>query len=410
MLLALGIDHKTAPIEIREQLAFSKEMIPNALNTLINQIDVEELALLSTCNRTEIYCVSRDLPIQSIKTWWQQRSQSIDLNTHLYAHVDINMVSHLMRLACGLESMMIGETQILNQLKQAYELAKNQGLIGKRLSRLFQSSFAVAKQVRTNTLISSQPTSVAFAAITLAKQIFSDLAKARVLLIGAGENIELILQHLQGKVAEFYIVNRTVEHAQALTERFGGMALSMDKLSWALGQSDIVLSSVSSQAPILTEQHVIEGNQGRKRRPIFMVDLGLPRNIEPRLKESEDIYLYTIDDLKDIVAENIKARHLAAHTAALPIAKAAQAYMDWLDSHQQIHSLKALREKADSIKEEALSAALKKLQSGERAEDVLTQFAHRLTQRLLHQPRLVLKNKDKSEDKIALAKELLGIE
>ncbi len=413
MLIALGVSHKTAPIEVREKCAFSQEHIPDALKALVQTVDVEEVALLSTCNRTELYCSTSSISTPDAKQvlgWWQQYHPTpFDLNPYLYTFSNEGVVSHIMRVASGLDSMVIGEPQILGQLKMAFQTANESGVMGKRLSRLFQTSFSVAKRVRHTTDIASHPVSVAYAAVTLARQIFSDLSQATVLLIGAGENIELTLQHLcSKKVKQIFIVNRTLSHAQELTQQYGGIALPLEELSRALSQSDIVISSIASPKPLLMKRHVEQVFQQCKRRPIFMVDLGVPRNIEPSLAEHEDIYLYTVDDLQGIVTENLKNRQLAAIEAESVIAQASTVYMNWMRSSEKRHTVRALRHRAEKLKSESLNAALRRLQKGDNPEEVLTHFAHQLTQKLMHQPTLALKEAE--NEKIELVKELFSIE
>ncbi len=413
MLVTLGISHKTAPIEIREKLAFSAVHIPHVLQTLVNDIGLEEVALLSTCNRTELYCSTLHQQTtfkNNVITWWQRHNATaFDVEPYLYIHSNAHAVSHMMRVASGLDSMIIGEPQILGQLKAAFQTASQQGVLGKKLLRLFQTSFSVAKRVRYTTQIGENPVSIAYAAVSLAKQIFTDLSKAKVTLIGAGENIELTLQHLKAKnVQHINIVNRTLSKAKSLTEKFGGQAHSLEQLPYALAQSDIVISSISSPEPIVQKQHLDIAFSTSKRRPLLMVDLGVPRNIEPSLCAHEDVYLYTVDDLQGIISENIKNREQATHEAEIIINQATDAYMRWNESKAQRQALIALREKAEQAKNETLAVALKRLHRGENPQEVITQFAHQLTQKLLHQPTLSLK--EAHQDKIVLVKELFDIE
>ncbi|HRE30504.1 MAG TPA: glutamyl-tRNA reductase, partial [Candidatus Berkiella sp.] len=269
---------------------------------------------------------------------------------------------------------------------------------------------SVAKKIRTQTGIASHPVSIAYAATTLARQIFCDLSQATVVLIGAGENIELTLQHLLAKqVKRIIIANRTVSHAKALAERYGAMAVGLNELGWCLQQADIVISSIASPKPVVTKTHVEQAFT--KRRPLFMVDLGVPRNIEPDLAHSEDIYLYTVDDLQGYVNENLKTRQNAAKDAEVLIAHASGAYMEWMSAQAQLATVRQLRLKAQDIKNRALSAAINRLRRGEAPEKVLTQFAHQLTQKLLHQPTVQLRQAslEQSEEKITVVKELFDL-
>lgn len=409
MLLTLGVSHKTAPLAIREKFAFSSDSICDALHSLSHKLALEELTVLSTCNRTEFYCATDHLPQsfpQHLSNWWQSFCQTkLDVKPYLYLLPEEKMVQHLMRVASGLDSMVMGEPQILGQLKNAFILATNFGVAGKKLSRLFQMSFRTAKKIRTHTAIAAYPVSVAYAAVRLAKQIFSDLSQTTVVLIGAGENIELTLPYLhQSHVKRLIIVNRTLAHAQKLTERYGGEARGLEDLSAALSVADIVISSINCQSPVVTGSGIF----GAKRRPVLMVDLGVPRNIDPNLAQSEDIYLYTIDDLNGIVTDNLKSRQRAALEAESIILKASADYMHWLASQQQVKTICQLRTKAHSIKENALQEALKKIEKGSEPKIVMAEFAHQLTQKLLHQPTVRLRKH--SPEKLELAKELFDLE
>ncbi len=413
MLITLGISHKTAPIEIRERLAFSPEHIPLALETLVSEVKLDEVALLSTCNRTELYCSSTKLApsfSKEIIRWWQEYNQTtFDVHPYLYTFSNDVAVSHMMRVASGLDSMVMGEPQILGQLKTAFQTANQSGFLGKRLNRLFQTSFSVAKRVRHTTQIGAHPVSIAYAAVSLAKQIFSDLSQATVTLIGAGENIELTLQHLKAKdVHKIIIVNRTQANAKALTDIYGGEYVGLESLAQALAQSDIVISSIASAQPVLTHSHLEAVFARTKRRPILMVDLGVPRNIDAAIAKHEDIYLYTVDDLENIVVENLKNRELAAVDAQKIIEHATDAYMRWVKAGTQQQALKSFRHKVENLKNETLTLALKRIQRGEDPSEVITQFAHQLTQKLMHQPTISLKNVH--HDKIDLVKELFEIE
>ncbi len=416
MLLTLGLSHKTAPIDVREKLAFTQENIPQALASLYGEVGLEEVALLSTCNRTEFYFSTQDqasVSLLQLQSWWKKyHAPQFELDPYLYMYAEEQAVKHVMRLACGLDSMVIGEPQILGQLKSAYQTASKTGVIGRALSRLFQTSFSVAKKIRTETGIASHPVSIAYAATTLAKQIFSDLSLATVVLIGAGENIELTLQHLLAKqVKKIIIANRTVSHAKTLAERYGAMAVGLNELGWCLQQADIVISSIASPKPVVTELHVAQAFAHCKRRPLFMVDLGVPRNIVPSLSDNEDIYLYTVDDLQGYVSENIKTRQKAAIEAEALIAQACTAYMEWMLAQTQMATVRQLRLKTQDIKDTLLDAAIKQLRNGVNAEKVLTQFAHQLTQKILHQPTMQIRRASlaQSEEKISIVKELFDL-
>lgn len=417
MLLTLGISHKTAPIHVREKLAFSQENIPMALNALWKTVSVDEAALLSTCNRTEIYCstgIKTDGGILDVAAWWQgYLGTNVDLTPYLYSHTEENAVKHVLRVASGLDSMILGEPQILGQLKTAFRTAIQSGVVGRKLSRLFQSSFNTAKKIRATTSIATHPVSVAFAAVSLARQIFSDLSKATVVLIGAGENTELILQHLLAKqVKRLVIVNRTLEKAKMLAERYQVEYASLNQLPLCLAQADVVVSSVASSVPIVTQEHIDYVFQHSKRRPLLMIDLGVPRNIEPSLTKNEDIYLYSVDDLEGIIQQNIKHRERAAIDAESIILRATDEYMNWIESEKQIKTIRVLRQKANIIKEQALEKAYRRLEKGEDPKVVVEIMLHQLTQKLMHTPTINLRrvNPHAADEKIVLAKELFNLE
>lgn len=400
VLLTLGISHKTAPIAVREKLAFSPERIPMALKALKDQSQIQEIALLSTCNRTEIYCHAPDgvltphspSVVQSLMSWWQGYQQTdFDTEPYWYFYSDRQAVKHMMRVASGLDSMLLGEPQILGQLKLAYQMAHQEGTLGKQLSRWFQMSFSVAKRIRTQTEIAKHPISMAYAAVNLAKQIFADLSKSHVLLVGAGENIELILQHLQAKeVSQLSVVNRTLEKAQQLADKAQCRAYPLSQLESLLAQADIVITSINAQSPIIEEQQILPILK-QKRRPLLMIDLGVPRNIDPLLGQHEDIYLYSVDDLQHRMTENLKSRESAAQKAEGIIDSASIAFEHWIASQTNHRLISQLRKSADQIRHQTLQSALKELEKGKDPQVVLTQFAHRLTQKLIHQPTVALR-------------------
>jgi glutamyl-tRNA reductase len=296
MQLAIcGINHQTAPVHIRENIAFNDDVLAAALESLRQQTHVVEAVIVSTCNRTEIYCHLDEQNDTAIAEWLHtfQHQTANTLNEFLYYHTGEDAIRHLLRVACGLDSMVLGEPQILGQIKSAYSNALNANTIDKCLGRLFQHSFTVAKQVRTDTAIGSSPVSVAFAAVSLAKQIFSDLSQSTALLIGAGETIELTARHLRdNNIGRIIIANRTIERAHTLAEQVNGYAISLSEMPGHLAEADIVISSTASQLPILGKGVVESALKTRKRRPIFMVDIAVPRDIEAEVGDLEDIYLY----------------------------------------------------------------------------------------------------------------------
>ena len=328
--LALGINHKTASVDVRERVAFTPEQLVEALQQLCRLTASREAAILSTCNRSELYIEQDHLAADSVLRWLAEYHQLSleELRASAYVHEDHDAVRHMMRVASGLDSLVLGEPQILGQMKSAYAVAREAGTIGPLLGRLFQATFSAAKQVRTDTAIGENPVSVAFAAVSLAKQIFSDLGRSQALLIGAGETITLVARHLHEQgVRRIVVANRTLERASTLAEQFGAHAVLLADIPHELVHSDIVISSTASQLPILGKGAVESALKLRKHKPIFMVDIAVPRDIEPEVGELDDVYLYTVDDLHDVVAENLKSRQGAAQAAEELVSVGAEDFM-----------------------------------------------------------------------------------
>lgn len=388
-LLALGINHKTAPVEIREKVSFAPERMPEALRTLAACPHVTEAAILSTCNRTELYCGVDDANEQVIVDWLREYHAlgGQDLLPYIYRHPDQLAVRHMLRVASGLDSMVLGEPQILGQMKQAFTTANDAGTIGKLLGRLFQHTFAVAKQVRTDTAIGSSPVSVAFAAVSLAKQIFTNFPEHTALLIGAGETIELTARHLkESGIGRMIIANRTVERAQQLAAEFNAYAISLTDIPTHLAEADVVISSTASPLPILGKGAVETALKSRKHRPILMVDIAVPRDIEPEVAELEDVYLYTVDDLQEIIQEGLKSRQAAAKQAEEIIDTQVSHFMGWLKSLDAVSTIRAFREAAEEHQKAELEKARRMLARGDDPAKVLEQLAHNLTNKLIHSP------------------------
>jgi glutamyl-tRNA reductase len=392
-LLACGINHKTAPMAVREKIAFSETIMPHPLVTLVEQTKTKEAAILSTCNRTEIYCVASEP--SSIIEWLHnyQQLSAPELASCWYTHCDQSAVRHMLRVASGLDSVVIGEPQILGQLKNAYNLASNAGTLGKQLQHLFQYTFSVAKHVRTETSVGSHPVSVASAAIDLAKHIFADISQINVLLIGAGEIIELAIKHLQAAgVQRFWVANRTLDRAEQLTQRLGGQAITLNDISQLLPEADMVITATASTLPILGKGAVERALKSRKRRIMFMVDLAMPRNIEPEIGALEDVYLYTLDDLQATIQQNLSHRQDAAKHAEILIEEKAEHYMRTLHVLDASPIIRTHREKAEHIRDEELFKILTALRSEQfTPEQALEQLAYKLTNKLLHGPTQALR-------------------
>ena len=368
-LLAFGLNHSTAPLEIRERVTFGTEIVPDALLDLTNHNGIEEAAILSTCNRTEIYCsidaVQNQIPIDWFSDFHGFKLG--DLRPFLYSHPDALAVKHVLRVASGLDSMVLGEPQVLGQLKQAYQTAVNAGSIGRLLGRLFQHTFRVAKEIRSSTAIGRHPVSVAFAAIRLAQQIFGDISRQTALLIGAGETIELVAKHLhENGLRRMIIANRTLERSQHLAAEFNAYAITLSDIPEHLEEADIIISATASQLPILGKGAIESAVRKRKHRPIFIVDIAVPRDIEPEAGELNDVYLYTVDDLKDVIEENMRSRQQAAQQAEEIIDTQVIHFMEWLGSLDAAATIRDLRAQAEDISRDAMEAARRKLQQGTR--------------------------------------------
>jgi len=388
-LLSVGINHNTAPVAIREQLSFANDILKPSLQSLLTVSGVSEAAILSTCNRTEVYC-SAHIPDQEALIEWVAENKQIacsDFSPYLYCHYDNQLIRHIFRVASGLDSMILGEPQILGQMKTAYQIASEAGTLGKELGKLFQYTFNTAKKVRTDTAIGSSPVSVAFAAVQFAQQIFDKLSEQTALLIGAGETIELAARHLsQQGIEKLIIANRTYERAHNLAMLFNGYAIELSELPNHLAEADIVISSTASQLPILGKGSVESALKKRKRKPIFMVDLAVPRDIEAEVEQLSDVYLYTVDDLQQTIDLNMHSRRLAAEQAEEIIDTQVEHFLAWLRAQSAQAMIRDYRQNAESARDELMSKALAALKNGSPAEDVIHRLAHSLTNKLLHTP------------------------
>jgi len=388
-LVALGINHKTAPLNVREKVAFSPEQLPAALQDLIELSTLKEAALLSTCNRMELYLHVAETDINSVFEWLKSHKSlnDTDLDGCHYMYLGEQAVSHMMKVASGLDSMVLGEPQILGQLKQAFSIARSAGTMGTHLERLFQQSFSVAKTVRTETEIGSSAVSVAYAAVTLAKRLFSTLDNSTALFIGAGETIELAAKHFTDQAnIQTIFANRTREKAAELAQQHQGEGISLSEIPGFLPRADIVISSTASPLPILGKGLVENVIKQRKHKPIFMIDLAVPRDIEAEVAELPDIYLYDIDDLQDVIEENKKIRERAAAEAQLIIDQQSKRFMEWRRSLDAVSTIRVFRDKYQELANAELDRSLIRLEKGEPAEQILRDMSRRLTNKFLHEP------------------------
>ncbi len=419
-LLAIGINHDSASVEIRERVSFAPEKITSALESLLSGPALEEAVILSTCNRTELYLLTSagadfGATGDAVVGWLEQTHQlaSGALDNVIYRHHGSKAFTHLVRVASGLNSMVLGEPQIFGQLKSAYAVAEEAGAVSGGLGRLFPEGFRIAKKVRTDTAIGENPVSVAFSAVDLAGHIFSDLSRCTAMLIGAGETIELVARHLrEANLGRLLIANRTLARAELLAEQFGAEAILLADAPDHLGEADIVISSTASQLPILGKGAVERAVKQRRHRSILMVDLAVPRDIEPEVADLSDIYLYTVDDLRDVIEENLKLRASEASKADQIISAGIDTLGEELRTRQSADVVRSYRESALSIQETELAKALKSLERGDTAESVVARLARDLTNKLIHAPTMGLRRLARSGDdgQVSRARMLLGLE
>jgi glutamyl-tRNA reductase len=412
-LLAFGINHTTAPVEVRERVVFAPDALPGALHALQRDGAAAEAAILSTCNRTEVYCAVEDpdstLPVRWFTGFCGKYTRNLD--THLYVHPDAGAVKHMLRVASGLDSMILGEPQVLGQLKDAYQAGVRAGSVGSLLGRLFQHSFRVAKEIRSNTAIGSHPVSVAFAAVRLAQQIFGDLDRGTALLVGAGETMELTARHLaEHGLRRMIVANRSLDRAQRLAGGYSGYAIALPDLGRHLYEADIVICSTASPEPIVDPDMVRNALARRRHRPMFILDIAVPRDVDPRVAELEDVYLYTVDDLHGVIEENLRTRREAAQQAEEIIDTHVIHFMQWLEARDTFATIRALRDRAGDIQREVTDDALHRLRQGADPEQVLQEVTRLLTNKLMHTPSAQLRAAgDGREDLAHAAKELFGL-
>ncbi|RCS58552.1 glutamyl-tRNA reductase [Parvibium lacunae] len=420
-LITFGLNHATAPLALREQLAFGDAQVPDTLQQLRDSLgeQVTEVALLSTCNRTEFYCVT-DKPHQLAETlpqWLAQQRQLVtnDLSGHVYQHTQGSAAQHAFRVASGLDSMVLGEPQILGQMKQAERLAREAGCLGTLLNQLFQRSFATAKEVRSQTEIGAHSVSMAAAGVRLAERIFERLADCAILFVGAGEMIELCATHFAAQQPKrMVIANRTRERAQTLAGKVGASVMSLNELPEHFAQFDIVVSCTASSLPIIGLGMVERALKTRKHKPMFMMDLAVPRDIESDVAQLDDVFLYTVDDLASVVQEGMEQRQAAVGDAERIIQQRVQDFMHWLEGRSALPVIQEMRQHAEQLRQAELSKAQKALQKalaqGTDPMQALEQLSHGLTNKFLHAPLQALQQADEHTRPhwLALLGELYG--
>jgi glutamyl-tRNA reductase len=408
-LFAVGLNHQSAPLEIREQIAFPAETLTPALQQLASSKAVDEVAILSTCNRTEIYC--RTASPTAVEDWL---SHYHSLERHRVANYLYHLqqdaaVAHAFRVASGLDSMVLGEAQILGQMKDAVRTAAEAGTLGWLLNKLFQQTFAVAKEVRTQTEIGANSVSMAAASVRLAERVFGELKPLSVLFVGAGEMIELCATHFAAQQPKrIAVANRTLERAQTLATKLGGSAFTLGELPEQLAHYDIVVSSTASTLPIIGKGLMERVVKARRHQPIVMVDLAVPRDVEAEVGELDDVYLYSVDDLAGIVREGVEARKSAVGDAETIINARVQEFHRWLSARDAVPTIKQLREHADRLRATELERARKALARGDDPNTVLEALSQGLTNKFLHQP-LRLLSEGADADKAAERDELVRV-
>jgi glutamyl-tRNA reductase len=401
-LFAFGVNHHTAPLDVREQVVFGPEMLSHALRDLVEHEPVHEAAILSTCNRTEVYCNTSE-PHRAVD-WLSRfhRLRSGTLEPFIYRLPRELAVQHAFRVASGLDSMVLGEPQILGQIKDAVKSAEQAGTLGTVLYKLFQSTFSVAKEVRTHTEIGASSVSMAAATVKLAERIYPSVGEQRVLFIGAGEMIELCATHFAArKPRAMTFANRTQDRAVELTARTGGSAITLNDLPVQLPLHDIVVSCTASPLPILGKGMIERAIRARRHRPMLMIDLAVPRDIEAEAAELDDIFLYTVDDLGNIVQEGLDIRQAAVEQAEAIISAGVHDFMHWLEMREVVPAIRALRDHAERMRRHEVERALKLLGKGSDPEKVLEQLSQALTNKLLHGPTNAL-NQAEAKDREAL--------
>ncbi|MDU5713375.1 MAG: glutamyl-tRNA reductase, partial [Citrobacter freundii] len=409
--LALGINHKTAPVSLRERVTFSPDTLDQALDSLQALPMVQGGVVLSTCNRTEIYLsVEEQDNLREALIRWLCEYHNLneeDLRNSLYWHQDNDAVSHLMRVASGLDSLVLGEPQILGQVKKAFADSQKGHQNASALERMFQKSFSVAKRVRTETDIGASAVSVAFAACTLARQIFESLSTVTVLLVGAGETIELVARHLrEHKVKKMIIANRTRERAQVLADEVGAEVISLSDIDARLQDADIIISSTASPLPIIGKGMVERALKNRRNQPMLLVDIAVPRG------KLSNAYLYSVDDLQSIISHNLAQRKAAAVEAETIVEQEASEFMAWLRAQGASDTIREYRSQSEQIRDELTAKALAALQQGGDAQAIMQDLAWKLTNRLIHAPTKSLQQaaRDGDSERLNILRDSLGLE
>ncbi len=413
-LKILGLNHNTAPLEIREQIVFAGPEIPAALAEVRKLDGVDEAVLLSTCNRTEFYLVANGQGHESLKEWLSSsRKLDAGFRDSLFALEEADAIRHIFRVACGLDSMVLGEPQILGQLKDAWRDAQDSGALGSNLSRLMQHTFSVAKKVRTDTEIGSSPVSVAYASVHLAQQFFSNFKKRTAILVGAGVTIDLVAKHLKRKeIGRLFIANRNLDRARNLAHEYGGFALPLSELAGSLQEADILISSTASPEPVVGVDEMRAAVKVRKSQPMFACDIAVPRDIHPDVARLDNVFLYTIDDLDKVVLEGQSNREAAVSDANRILDDEISRYLTVQRARETVPTINALREQGESVRDEVLAQAMRRIANGADSQEVLEYATAAMLKKLLHTPSVQLRKAGEAGDDslVDAARGLFGLE
>jgi glutamyl-tRNA reductase len=409
----LGLNHNTAPVEIREQVVFAGDECARAVRELLQLPGIGEAVVLSTCNRTEFYVEAEPGDHEALRSWLVRDQQlNPQARNALFTLDDEAAIRHLFRVACGLDSMVLGEPQILGQLKDAYRLAESTGTVGRQLSRLFQHTFSVAKKVRTDTEIGASPVSVAYAAVSLANQFFAGFSQHTALLIGAGATIELVARHLTRKgIGRLFVANRDVTRARNLATLFGGFAVPLSELHGILPEADILISSTASPEVVVNLEQMKKAIRQRRHRPIFAVDIAVPRDLDPAIHELDDVYLYSIDDLDKVVIEGQSNREAAVADADRILEQETRRYLEMERAKSVAPVITALRDHGDLLRDEVVRQGKRRLERGAPVDEVIEYVTASLLKKLLHQPSVRLREAGEAADArfVATVRELFGL-
>jgi glutamyl-tRNA reductase len=412
-LFVLGLNHRTAPVEVRERVNFDPSLLPHALKDLVSLPAVDEGMIVSTCNRTELYVVGNGEGSLQVGDWLRStRELDHQADRSLYTKEHADAIRHAFSVACGLDSMVLGEPQILGQVKDAYRLAGEQGAVGPVLNRLFQQAFSVAKQVRSDTGIGASAVSVASAAVSLAANIFTDFSRHTALFVGAGQTIELAARHLRARgLQRMIFANRSIERAQRLAETLSAYAIQLDDLGNHLAEAEMVVCSTASPQPILDLAMVRNALKARRRKPMFIVDLAVPRDVAPEVSSLHDVYLYSVDDLEEVVRDNMRLREQAARAAERIVDHEVHRFERNLKLLDAVPLIRDVRNQAESVGDEVLDHARRMIAAGRDPDEVLHWLSSTLTHKLLHAPttRMRLAGEDGDAALLKASRELFGI-